>query len=191
MPWVAVLDHIHYMRWGSVFLDDMRRLPESIKKSFDLGNFTVKKSSRVLSAMGIDQAHEQNNKRVKVDGGAIGIMDNESALLEWALSGPYIAEMIQETDQCSSSKHHEDTDSFEKEFCLRRVKLIESFKCFENPFEDPHKELVNIASKEIMSTEAATSVREALKIGNKQCLDFLNKRLNSSEKKIQHQSMSQ
>ena len=182
MPWVAVLDHTHYMRWGSVFLDDMRRLPESIKKSFDLGNFTVKKSSRVFSAIGIDQAHEQNNKRVKVDGGAIGIMDNESALLEWALSGPYIAEMIQETDQCSSSKHHEDTDSFEKEFCLRRVKLINSFKYFENPFEDPHKELVNIASKVIMSTEAATSVREALRIGNKQCLDFLNKRLNSSEK---------
>ena len=44
--------------------------------------------------MGIDQAHEQNFRAVKVDGGAIGIMDNESALLEWALSGPYIAEMV-------------------------------------------------------------------------------------------------
>ena len=59
--------------------------------------FTVKKTSHAFSAIGIDQAHEQNNKAVKVDSGAIDIMDNESALLEWALSGPYVAKMICES----------------------------------------------------------------------------------------------
>ena len=60
----------------------MKRFPDSIKEAFNQGNITVKKTSRVFSAMGIDQAHEQNNRVVKVDGGAIDIMDNESALLE-------------------------------------------------------------------------------------------------------------
>ena len=80
LPWIAALDHIHYLRWGIVFLEDMWRLPESVKHTFDLGNFTIKESARVFSAIGIDQAYEQNNKSVKVDGGAVGIMDNESAL---------------------------------------------------------------------------------------------------------------
>ena len=65
-----------------MLLNDMKRLPDSIKEAFNQGNITVKKTSRVFSAMGIDQAHEQNNRVVKVDGGAIDIMDNESALLE-------------------------------------------------------------------------------------------------------------
>ena len=72
----------------------MKRLPDSIKELFHQGNFTVKKTSRVFSVMGIDQAYEQNYKAVKVDDGAIGIMNSESALLEWALPGPYIAEMV-------------------------------------------------------------------------------------------------
>ena len=36
----------------------------------------------------IDQAHEQNNKLVKIDGGAIGILENQNALLKWAVAGP-------------------------------------------------------------------------------------------------------
>ena len=86
--WVAALDHIHYLRWRLVFLNDIVRLPDSIKEAFNQENFTVNKTSRAFSAMGIDQAHEQKNRSVKVDGGAIGIMDNESSLLEWELSGP-------------------------------------------------------------------------------------------------------
>ena len=33
--------------------------------------------------MGIDQAHEQNNKILKTDGEVIGILDNPTALLKW------------------------------------------------------------------------------------------------------------
>ena len=44
-------------------------------------HFTIKKTERIFSAIGIDQAHKQNNKSMKIDGGAIGILDNEQALL--------------------------------------------------------------------------------------------------------------
>ena len=82
LPWLAALGHIHYLRLGLVFLNNIKRLPDSIKEAFDQGNFTVKRTSRAFSTMGIDQVHEQNNTAVTVDGGAIGIMENESALLE-------------------------------------------------------------------------------------------------------------
>ena len=79
-PWLAALNHIHYLKWRTVFLNDIKDLPHSIKEAFDQGNFTVKKTSRVFSAMEIGQAHEQNNRAVKVDGGTIDIIGNEMAL---------------------------------------------------------------------------------------------------------------
>ena len=82
LPSLAALDHIHYLRWRLEFLDDINRLPDSIKEVFDQGYFFVKKNSRVFSVMRIDQAYEQNNRVVKVNAGDIGIMDNERALLE-------------------------------------------------------------------------------------------------------------
>ena len=65
-----------------MFLNDMKRLPDFTKEAFDLGNLTVKKTSSVFSAMGIYQAYEQNNRAVRIDGGAIDIMTKEIALLE-------------------------------------------------------------------------------------------------------------
>ena len=82
LPWLAALDHSYYLRWGCIFLCDMQRLPASVTDEFVKGHFTIKKTERVFSAIGIDQAHEQNNKSVKRDGRAIGILDNEQALLE-------------------------------------------------------------------------------------------------------------
>ena len=57
----------------------------------------IKPSRRVstqFANLGIDQAHEQNNKILKTDGGIIGILDNPTALLEWTISGPVISEIV-------------------------------------------------------------------------------------------------
>ena len=72
----------------------MKHLPVEIFEEFTRGNFTVKKSNRTFSSIGIDQAHEQNNKVVKVDGGAIDILDDVRALLGWAIAGPVISEIV-------------------------------------------------------------------------------------------------
>ena len=45
---LAALDHIHYVRSGLLFLNDMKQSPDSITEAFDQGNFTVKKTSRVF-----------------------------------------------------------------------------------------------------------------------------------------------
>ena len=71
---MAALDHTHYLRWGLVFFNGIKQLPESVFRAFAQVHFTVKRTDHVFSAMGIDQAHEQNNKVVKIDGGAINIL---------------------------------------------------------------------------------------------------------------------
>ena len=80
-------------------------------------------SNRKFSSIGEDQAQEQNNKLIKADGGVVGILDNEAALLNWVTSGPVIAKLIESVNPNQNSDkdyHHEDTDSFEKSFEMKR-----------------------------------------------------------------------
>ena len=63
---------------------------------FRKGNFVVQKSHRAFSSIPIDQAHEQNNKVVKGDGGAIGLTENPSQLLRWMICGPEVSGLINE-----------------------------------------------------------------------------------------------
>ena len=70
IPWLFAMDPVHYSRWMSVFIHDLRRLPDThpdVFQRFQEGQFTIKKSARVFSNMSIDQAHEQNNKLVKIE----------------------------------------------------------------------------------------------------------------------------
>ena len=80
-----------------VFICDLKKLVaekgdlcEKSKKGF----FTVKKSKRRFSNIGFDHAHEQNNKPLKTEGGAIGILDSPGALLKWAVAGPEISRIL-------------------------------------------------------------------------------------------------
>ena len=50
--------------------------PRITKERIWPDNFTLKKTNHVFPCVGIAQAHEQNNRPVKVDGGAIDIIDN-------------------------------------------------------------------------------------------------------------------
>ena len=72
--------------------------------------------------MATDQAHEQSNKLVKEEGGAIGILQSPKALMQWMVAGPKIAGMITEFGDIivdadpeePIKSHHENTTTFEK-----------------------------------------------------------------------------
>ena len=72
--WMFAIDHVHYARWLPVFINDLKALktrhPE-VYREFISGKFTINQSGKPFSSIGIDQAHEQNNKLVKIDGGAV------------------------------------------------------------------------------------------------------------------------
>ena len=72
LPWFFALDHTNYFCWLSVHLVDMFQLEEintDIATDFRNGMFVVNKTRRKFSSIGIDHAHEQNNKCLKGDGG--------------------------------------------------------------------------------------------------------------------------
>ncbi len=98
-PWIFLLDHINYARWLSVYLQLLREMPvrhPDINMQFQRGEFVIQKGNRKFSCIGIDQAHEQNNKVVKGAGGVKGILDKPNALLKWMIAGPEMEMMVKE-----------------------------------------------------------------------------------------------
>ena len=60
------------------------------------GNAVVNKPNLASSSFPIGQGHEQNNKIVKGDGGAIGLTENSTQLLRWMVSGPEMSRIIKD-----------------------------------------------------------------------------------------------
>ena len=115
IPWFFALDHINYARWLPVHLRDIVSLPEKnpeLLNEFSAGKFVIHKTHRSFSGIAIDHAHEQNNRCVKDDGGAIGLTENSAQLLRWMISGPEIAritnEFEAELDRLKSCDENED-----------------------------------------------------------------------------------
>ena len=126
-------------------------------------------SNRAFCSIGEDHPHEQNNKIIKGDGGAIGIFDHGEALLEWTVCGLAVPDMFQglpdiDEDDCYPF-HHENTGNFEKTFRNDSNKLFEDFLNNGNPFVECEQDLVNFVSKTVVNKESLKSVREAISIG--------------------------
>ena len=56
-----------------------------VASKFAQEGFVVHKTKRLFSAIAIDHAHKQNNKIVKGDGGAVGLLQKSKSLI--ALDG--------------------------------------------------------------------------------------------------------
>ena len=97
----------------------MKCLPGPVQQSLRKC-WVISKSSNTFSSIPIDQAHEQNNARVKGSGGAVGLTESPVAFRRWMVAGPETARVLQEfesqlkgeTNVDEKNKHHEvDVDA--------------------------------------------------------------------------------
>ena len=82
-----------------------------------------RRPSTFFSAIPIDQAHEQSNACVKVDGRTVGLTENPSALRRWMIAGPEVARIIGEFENSCvqgsrkvESLHHDKIVSVQTSF---------------------------------------------------------------------------
>ena len=72
----------------------MEKEKNPVIDEFYKGFFNVNiKTGRPFSSIGIDQTCERHNKIVKTDDGAIDILEKETALIRWAVTGPVIKDI--------------------------------------------------------------------------------------------------
>ena len=118
-----------------------------VAQAFKNGHFAVHKTARNFSAIAIDQAHEQNNKVVKGDGGAVGLTVDPSALRRWMAAGPEIGRLIEEFDYeygtfRAGFRHHEETESNQTSFLTSVKQMARSLDELGNPFIEETKDLI-------------------------------------------------
>ena len=200
IPWFFALDHTHYSRWLPVHLRDMMQLPSihpELAKEFEAGNFVVHKTQRLFSGMATDQAHEQNNKLVKGDGGAIGLTENSSELLRWMVSGPEIARIISEFEACrdfikhgpsspASSLHHEQVKSIQSTFQRQITALCDVVEEMGNPFMEESGDLLVLDSRDIVDLKVVETIRNIQKVGQDNFNSFIKDRLENRTTSLFH-----
>ena len=74
------LDHVHYSRWVSVFIQDLKLFPvklPSLYDEFKKGNFVVNTRGNSFSKITVGQAQEHNNKKIKSVSGYINLINQE------------------------------------------------------------------------------------------------------------------
>ena len=110
-------DHLSYARLLPIYLSCMQSTEKNhpdIWKEFLEGNFWVTKNEIPFTSIAPDHALEQENRRLKVRGGIIGITQNENALKRFFLIAPELERtctMFEESFFISSSssrvQHHD------------------------------------------------------------------------------------
>ena len=107
---------------------------------FQNGNFVVQQSTHHFSCMAMDQSHEQLNKSIKGEGGAVGLTEDPAALRRWMIAGPELSRIVAEFEDtvcdvsASSSKHHEQVPHFQMTFAKDVKSLVATFEELGNHF---------------------------------------------------------
>ena len=197
LPWLFALDHTHYARWLPVHLQDMLDLETSCPSvfiEFNKGSFVVSKTKNKFSSIAIDHAHEQNNKCVKGDGGAIGLTEDSSQLLRWMMSGPELARLVAEFDDSINVgfdndknhvyPHHEQTNSKQKKFEKDVNSVIKTIEELGSPFIEDSQDLLVLDSRNIASDAVKHTINIIEKSGEQQYKQFVEERLVKKEKSL-------
>ena len=204
IPYFFAYDRINYSRWASVYLADMKSLPntaKSVHDEFMNGNHPVKRAPGTFNQVWTDLALEQSvNRDSKVKGGIVGFTQKTEAVNRWLVTAHKRAAIVSSTKSLIESNDHESGQERElthKEFGKKRLERDESdvqkllrvlSEQMLNPFDTKAHQtssVMNIATNVTATDDVSNDIRTALNVG-KTCFDeFVKSRLgNRHEKSI-------
>lgn len=199
LPLFAVCDRTNYLRWGAVYLEDMRKLPENapeVHQAFVAGKFVVKRTRGQFKAVGADMCLEQTiNRSQKSSSGIIGSSRKKHFVTQWEMiyhemlavsnlhrnvsgSRPFNFELI-----VSHEFNKAETDADE----MKIKDILTYVQSHENPFtveERKEKKLHNILTQEIMPDVVREQLLCLQDIGAEKYGTFRNERLINKTKRL-------
>ena len=188
LPVFAVFDATNYLRWASLYLEDMRKLPEitpDVHEEFLQGGFVVKRTAGHFKAIGVDMCLEQTiNKSQKSAGGIIGATKLKKFVAEWEIIHH---EMLSVTNllrhiggichdyELSINHEFSDLETINSENNIEA--MISFISEHGNPFaEGDDSKLHNIVTKELMNDTIRTQLLNVLEAGTEKYQNLRNKR---------------
>lgn len=73
------MDHTNYARWDMLTLEEQHR---TLYNAFMQGRLTVQKTDRLFSNIATDEAHEQENVKIKGDCSATRLFQDENPSID-------------------------------------------------------------------------------------------------------------
>ena len=197
-PWFFALDHPNYARWVPVHIRDMASLDKmhpEVAAEFLEGKFVVHKTQHSFSGIPLDQAHEQNNKQVKGDGGAVGLTENSAQLQRWMVAGPEVSRVVSEFETVveglrrhgekqSDQRHHEAHRGVQTTYRRQVKSLCDTLEDMGNPFMEDSSDLLVLGTQDVVDTEIIETVKHIKRVGNEQYRDFVKERLEDRTKSL-------
>ena len=181
------LDHHHYARWVPVHLTDWIQLEHDSPETYNELKkfFTISRTTRANSSMGVDQAHEQLNAQIKHMRGGLAFLGEsmEESLLKWGVYAPEFIEMLErfegEKSDLKPKKHHEDRPEFQSKFALDCNKVTDRMKSVFNPFSADNSKLCRLDNgDEIDQAEKiGSSIRSMISRGEEQFKVYVEERI--------------
>ena len=138
--------------------------------------------------MAIDQAHEQNNGRIKDVKGALAFLGSNSreTLLKWAIYSPEFIRLEEEFEAATHGsrvepvgKHHQDSTEFQNTFLSNVRKVVRAIEGVFNPFASDASTMRSLRNglQISRSNEIELSIRSLKQRGQSQFSEFVQNRL--------------
>ena len=129
---------------------------------------------------------ENNYFPLSGNGGIAGLMEDEDKFRRWQIYSPEVARVVSEFEDITILKgnehsefhHHEDSKVFQEKLAKHVALLTTEFNQLGNPFgPDELKELVQLGTKDVMTDNVVSTVRNIEEIGRKKHDEFRETRI--------------
>ena len=185
LPWFAVFNHPNYLKMGTVYLDDMKRLSEThptVHAQFMDGNFTVKTEEGSFAGLSTDLQLEYVNRSCKVAGGLVGISRNESARERWSLTYNERSRITSEALQLHNvrdDEEHKHRDLYEanQKRDVADVRKMDDLLVKLKVFLSNHDNIVCLITNDVTNSDVTNFLLTASETGRRLVQTFTTERL--------------
>ena len=139
--------------------------------------------------MPLDQSHEQTNKIIKGEGGAVGLTENASALNRWMLAGLEVSRVVNQfetsmPENTLSNEHHEKAHHVQESFSGHVKSLVVVLDGMGNPFLEESDELLVLDSKNIKGTDVIYIVKTIEHLRDKEYRTYVKQKFVQNSRPI-------
>ena len=148
-------------------------------------NYSILKSPIPLVGIGSDHAMEQENKKMKILGGIVGLTQKPATLNRFCLASPIISSLSTEFAEINNinkqieKQHHELTGSTNERIHGNVRKLLDTMRSFSITFSESTS-VYNIVSKAVLPDAVANHLLNHQTIGPDLYNEFILKRMQGS-----------
>ena len=179
------MDLRNYSAMSTLHLADMEALSVEDPETWSClqsGHWAPNKKGLNFCCLGADEALEQENRKLKVLGGLVGISLQPETLTKYFLVAPYSAKISEQvTDSMKVKKETHEHHQMGQAVNARQLRwmeaLTDALKNFNSPFQYEGDDLINLVTRRVAPDVVRDDVCRMTAVGTEQHNSFVQNRI--------------